>query len=111
MAHTHDHEHAHDHSEEEVEPTYYSFEDEQGNEVLYEEVLRIDADEEFGKQYLLLTAVGLSEDDEEAGEVYAYSYVEQEDGSVGEIEPVESDAEWDLIEETFNTIYLEDDED
>jgi uncharacterized protein YrzB (UPF0473 family) len=100
--HTHDHEHDHDH-EHEVEVETISLVDENDNEALYEVVLRIDGGEEFdNKNYILLTEAGLP-DDEEA-EVYAYSYVENEDGTEGDLQPVESDKEWDMIEETFNAL-------
>ncbi|SJZ40594.1 Uncharacterized protein YrzB, UPF0473 family [Pilibacter termitis] len=73
--------------------------DNEGNEYLYEVIMRIDGSENFGKQYILVTEAGVSEDEE--SEVYAYSYTENEDGTQGELQPVETDEEWDMIEITF----------
>ena len=42
-------------------------------------------------------------------ELQAYSYVETEDGGEGNLEPIESDAEWDMIEEVLNT-FMEDED-
>jgi uncharacterized protein YrzB (UPF0473 family) len=103
--HNHDHNHEHDH---ELEYETFVFVDEKGDEVLYEEVMKIDGEEAFGKQYILLTEAGIPEDEE--AEVFAYSYIENEDGTVGELTEVESDEEWEMIEATFDTLMEEDEE-
>jgi uncharacterized protein YrzB (UPF0473 family) len=105
--HNHDHDHNH---EEEFEVTTIVFEDEEGNEVLYEEVMRIDGDEAFGKQYILLTEAGIPDDEDEQAEVFAYSFTENEDGTIGELTEVTTDEEWDMIESTFETLMEEEDE-
>ncbi len=46
MAHHHDHEHDHNHDEPEIN----YFVDDQGNETLFEILLTIDGQEEFGKE-------------------------------------------------------------
>jgi uncharacterized protein YrzB (UPF0473 family) len=104
MAHNHNHDHEH----EEVDQITLTNPD--GSEGLYDVIMRIDAMEDFGKNYMLLAESGIP-DDEEA-DVYAFSYVENEDGTEGNLEQVPEDAddEWDMIEETFNTIYLDDDD-
>lgn len=79
--------------------------DDQGNESLFEILLTIDGKEEFGKNYVLLVPVGAQEDDNGEIEIQAYSYVENEDGTEGDLQPIpeDSDVEWDMIEEVFNS--------
>ena len=83
--------------------------DADGNEVLYQVLLTFESDD-FNKKYVLLVPAEVKSDDEEV-EVYAYSYTETEDGEIGELIPVESDEEWDMIEEVFYTDFGEDDDD
>lgn len=79
--------------------------DDQGNESLFEILLTIDGKEEFGKNYVLLVPAGAQEDDNGEIEIQAYSYVENEDGTEGDLQPIpeDSDVEWDMIEEVFNS--------
>ncbi|OJG50605.1 hypothetical protein RV03_GL001891 [Enterococcus gallinarum] len=79
--------------------------DDQGNETLYEILLTVDGQEEFGRNYVLLYPAGVPE--EEDVELQAYAYVENEDGTEGELEQIETEAEWDMIEEVFNTFMAE----
>ena len=39
-------------------------------------------------------------------EIQAYSFTENEDGTEGDLQPIpeDSDAEWDMIEEVFNSL-------
>lgn len=74
--------------------------DEKGNEVLCEILFTFDS-EEFKKSYVLFYPVGAENDDEV--EVMAASYIPLEDGSVGELNEIESDEEWNLIEETLDS--------
>lgn len=74
--------------------------DEDGNEVLCEILFTFDSDE-FGKSYVLFYPVG-TENDEEI-EVIAASYMPEDDGSVGELHDIETDEEWDMIEEVLDT--------
>lgn len=41
----------------------------------------------------------------EKSEIQAYSFTENEDGTEGDLQPIpeDSDAEWDMIEEVFNS--------
>ena len=43
-------------------------------------------------------------------EIQAYSFTENEDGTEGDLQPIpeDSDAEWDMIEEVFNSFMEED---
>lgn len=94
-------EHTHEHDGHE----HITLVDENGNESLYEVLLTIDGQEEFGKNYVLLYPAGISE--EEDVELQAYAYTENEAGTEGELKQIESDAEWDMIEEVFNTFMAE----
>ena len=94
MAHNHEHDHE-----------VITLVDEQGNESLFEILLTIDGKEEFGKNYVLLVPVGAEEDEDGQVEIQAYSFTENEDGTEGYLQPIpeDSDAEWDMIEEVFNS--------
>lgn len=98
MAHNHNHYHDHDHE-------VITLVDEQGNETLFEILLTIDGREEFGKNYVLLVPAGAEEDANGEIEIQAYSFTENEDGTEGDLQPIpeDSDAEWDMIEEVFNS--------
>ena len=96
MSHNHDHNHDHE---------VITLVDEQGNETLFEILLTIDGREEFGKNYVLLVPAGAEEDANGEIEIQAYSFTENEDGTEGDLQPIpeDSDAEWDMIEEVFNS--------
>ena len=78
-----------------------TFIDEQGNEVLCEILFTFNS-EEFNKNYVLFYPVG-SEDEDGNVEVMAASYVEKEDGTCGELHDIETDEEWELIEEMLES--------
>lgn len=77
--------------------------DENGNEQLCEILHTFDS-EEFGKSYVLYSLVGAEEDAEGAVEIFASSFTPAENGEDGELEPIETEAEWDLIESVLNAI-------
>lgn len=83
--------------------------DEEGNEQLCEVLFTFDSDE-FGKSYVLYYPVGADEDDEEDIEIHASAFIPKEDGEDGELMPIETDEEWDMIEEVLNT-FLDEEED
>nr|WP_180376111.1 DUF1292 domain-containing protein [Lactococcus garvieae] len=93
--HTHDHEH---------EDRFITLIDDNGSESLFEILITIDGQEEFGKNYVLVMPVDGAEDDNGEVEIQAYSFTQNEDGTEGDLQPIpeESDAEWDMIEEVFN---------
>ena len=93
----------HEHEEQE----YITVVDEAGNESLYEILFTFDS-EDFGKSYVLIYPAGTSEDEEV--ELQAYAYQEQEDGTSGDLQPITTDEEWDLVEEVLNTFLDSDDE-
>ena len=60
--------------------------------------------EEFGKSYLVYQLK-----DDETGEYFAASF-NPEDGDEGNLNPIETDEEWDLIEEVLESFLEEEDE-
>ncbi|OTG44138.1 DUF1292 domain-containing protein [Streptococcus agalactiae] len=100
MAHNHNHDHNHEHQHEVI-----TLVDENGNETLFEILLTIYGREEFGKNYVLLVPAGAEEDEQGEIEIQAYSFTENADGTEGDLQPIpeDSDAEWDMIEEVFNS--------
>jgi uncharacterized protein YrzB (UPF0473 family) len=83
--------------------------DEEGNEQLCEVLFTFDSDE-FGKSYVLYYPVGAEEDDEDDIEIHASAFIPKEDGEDGELMPIETDEEWDMIEEVLNTFLEEEEE-
>ena len=77
--------------------------DDNGNEQLCE-ILHTFESQEFGKSYVLYSLVGAEEDEDGAVEIFASAFVPAENGEDGELIPIETDAEWDLIEEVLNQI-------
>ncbi|MGY3725593.1 Uncharacterized protein YrzB, UPF0473 family [Granulicatella balaenopterae] len=96
--HNHDHEHGHDH---------VTIIDEQGNEILHEILFTFES-EDFGKSYVLLYPAGIPEDEDV--ELQAFSYVESEEGMEGELLPIETEEEWDMVEEVLNTFLADEEE-
>jgi uncharacterized protein YrzB (UPF0473 family) len=84
--------------------------DENGDEHLFDELFRfhVDATE---KSYILVTPVGADEDEEEEVEVFAFRYEDRE-GEEDDIAlfPVETDEEWEMVEEMLNTFQPEEEE-
>lgn len=81
--------------------------DEDGNEQLCEILFTFDS-EEFGKSYVLYYPIGDDDDDEEI-EIHASAFIPSQDGEDGDLQPIETEAEWDLIEEMLNT-FLDEEE-
>ena len=69
--------------------------DENGNEVLYRKMLEF-YHPEFKKEYVVLAEEGAQSDDEDMIEL-------DESGDGGKLVPIETDEEWDMIEEVVNT--------
>lgn len=99
-----DKENQHDHEQEKEYITIY---DEEGNETLHEILFSFDS-EDFNKSYVLVYPAGTL--DEEDVELQAFSYSESEDGLSGSLDPIETDEEWDMVEEVLNTFFGEDEE-
>jgi uncharacterized protein YrzB (UPF0473 family) len=81
--------------------------DEDGNEQLCEVLFTFDS-EEFKKSYVLYYPLG-SDEDEEDIEIHASSFTSGETEE-GELSPIETEDEWDMIEEMLNTFLDEEEE-
>ena len=76
--------------------------DENGQEIECVIVMTFDSDE-FNKSYVVYQVKG-----DETGEYFAATF-NPEDGEEGQLSQIETDAEWDLVEEVLEN-YLEEDE-
>jgi uncharacterized protein YrzB (UPF0473 family) len=72
--------------------------DEDGNEEEFEVLFTFDVDE-TDKKYMMLIPV---DGNPEVDEVYPFRY--EEEGDDLQLYPIEDDEEWDMVEETFNTL-------
>jgi len=72
--------------------------DDDGNEEEFEVVARFEVDGS-DKKYLMVVPVDA---DEESDEVYAFRY--EEDGDDLQLYTIEDEEEWNIVEETFNTL-------
>ncbi|MBD3109555.1 DUF1292 domain-containing protein [Bacillus sp. AGMB 02131] len=83
--------------------------DENGNEQLCEILFFFHSDE-FNKDYVLYYPIG---EEDENGEiiVHASSYVQNDEDTEGELAPIETEEEWDLVEEMYNTFVEEQESD
>lgn len=86
------------------ETEYITLVDQDGDEELYEILLTFES-EEFEKSYVLVYPSGSGEEDVE---VFAFSYQESEGGLEGELDDVETEEEWDMIEEVLGAFSDED---
>ncbi|WP_373231742.1 DUF1292 domain-containing protein [Cohnella sp.] len=92
------------HEEEEAEIIYIP--DDEGNEEAFEVIMRFELDDGTDRKYLMV--VPAEEDGDEEQEVFAFRY--QEENEDIQLFPIEDQAEWDMVEETFNTLIGEFDE-
>lgn len=92
------------HEEEEAEIIYIP--DDEGNEEAFEVIMRFELDDGTDRKYLMV--VPAEEDGDEEQEVFAFRY--QEENEEIQLFPIEDQAEWDMVEETFNTLIGEFDE-
>ncbi|XJS09782.1 DUF1292 domain-containing protein [Aerococcaceae bacterium WGS1372] len=100
MDNEHNYEHNHDHE-------YITIFDEEGNETLHEILFTFES-EDFNKSYVLVYPAGTIDDEDI--ELQAFSYTESPDGTTGSLQPIESEQEWDMVEEVLNTFLLDEDE-
>ncbi|WP_164668526.1 DUF1292 domain-containing protein [Virgibacillus doumboii] len=76
--------------------------DENGEEHLFEVLFTFDVDQ-TGQSYIAVVPVEQKDDDEV--EVYAFRYEEKEkDDNDLSLYPIESDQEWEMVEEMLNTL-------
>ena len=85
--------------------------DEDGQEHVCEVIFTFES-VDYGKSYVLYHVLGKDDTDEDEDiEIHASSFIPTEDGeSGGDLSPIEDDAEWAMIEETFNTFLDEEEE-
>lgn len=83
--------------------------DDEGNEEAFEVIMRFELDDGTGRKYLMVVPADEDPDAEEEQEVYAFRY-EEDDGDELRLYPIEDEEEWDIVEETFNTLMEELDE-
>lgn len=93
----------HDHGgAEALEPEIIYIPDEEGNEEEFEVIMKFEVD---GSDHKYMMVVPLESDDEETDEVYAFRY--EEDGEELKLYTIDDEEEWNLVEETFNTLLEE----
>ena len=91
-------------NEEEAEIIYIP--DDEGNDEAFEVIMRFELDDGTDRKYIMV--VPAEEDGDEEQEVFAFRYDEENDEL--KLYPIEDQAEWDMVEETFNTLIGEFDE-
>ncbi len=79
--------------------------DENGNEQLCEILFYFHSDE-FNKDYVLYYPIG---EEDENGEiiVHASAFIQSDENTEGELMPIETEEEWDVVEEMYNTFVQE----
>ncbi|MFF2094062.1 DUF1292 domain-containing protein [Paenibacillus sp. NPDC058174] len=88
------------------EPEIIYIPDEDGNEEEFEVIMKFEVD---GSDSKYMMVVPLSGENEEEDEVYAFRY--EEDGDDLKLYTIEDEEEWNIVEETFNTLLGEMEED
>ncbi|PRO65032.1 DUF1292 domain-containing protein [Alkalicoccus urumqiensis] len=82
--------------------------DENGDEHLFEILFTFDVDS-TEKSYMVLAPEGSQTDDTEEVEVHAFRYEENENEELS-LFPIDTEEEWDMVEELLNTFSGEEDE-
>lgn len=83
--------------------------DENGEEHLFEVLFTFDADE---SEQSYIAVVPVEQKDDEEVEVYAFRYEEKDtDDDDLSLFPIESDEEWEMVEEMLNTLADEEESD
>ena len=90
----------------EEEPEIIYIPDDEGNEEEFEVIMKFEVDDSDTK-YLMVVPM---DSDEETDEVYAFRYEEDEDGDDLKLYTIEDEEEWNMVEETFNTLLAQEDE-
>ncbi|OBR65839.1 hypothetical protein A7K91_17555 [Paenibacillus oryzae] len=84
------------------EPEIIYIPDEEGNEEEFEVIMKFEVD---GSDQKYMMVVPLISEDEEEDEVYAFRY--EEDGDDLKLYTIDDEEEWSMVEETFNTLLAE----
>jgi uncharacterized protein YrzB (UPF0473 family) len=82
----------------EEEPEIIYIPDEEGNDEEFEVIMKFEVDGS-DKKYMMVVPVDA---DEESDEVYAFRY--EEDGDDLQLYTIDNEEEWNIVEETFNTL-------
>jgi uncharacterized protein YrzB (UPF0473 family) len=85
------------------EPEIIYIPDDEGNEEEFEVIMKFEVDGS-DKKYMMVVPV---EADEDSDEVYAFRYEEDENGDDLKLYTIEDEEEWNIVEETFNTLMAE----
>ena len=80
--------------------------DQDGNEQLCEVLFTFES-EDFGKSYVLFQQVGEYDEAEDGPEIHAYAFNPTDESGDGELIPIETEEEWDMVEEMLNTFFEE----
>lgn len=88
------------------EDEFITLVDPEGNEELYQILLTFESDE-FEKSYVLVYPAGKADDEEV--EIFAFAYEDTDEGLEGQLEDIETEEEWDMIEEVLGA-FVEDEE-
>ncbi|NHN30036.1 DUF1292 domain-containing protein [Paenibacillus agricola] len=91
--------------QEEEEPEIIYIPDDEGNDEEFEVIMKFEVDGS-DKKYMMVVPVDA---DEESDEVYAFRY--EEDGDDLQLYTIDNEEEWNIVEETFNTLMDEEEED
>jgi len=86
----------------EEEPDIIYIPDDEGNEEEFEVIMKFEVD---GSDNKYMMVVPLEAGDDDSDEVYAFRY--EEDGDDLKLYMIEDDEEWEIVEETFNTLVAE----
>ncbi len=86
------------------EPEIIYIPDDEGNEEEFEVIMKFEVDDSDAK-YMMVMPVDAEEDSDE---VYAFRY--EEEGDDLKLYTIEDEEEWNMVEETFNTLMAEEEE-
>ncbi len=89
------------------EEEFITLVDEEGNEELYQILLTFES-EEFENSYVIVHPAAASEDEEV--ELFAFRYKDPGADLEGQLEDVETEEEWDMIEEVLGAFMAEEEE-
>lgn len=81
------------------EPEIIYIPDDEGNEEEFEVIMKFEVD---GSDRKYMMVIPVDSEDEETDEVYAFRY--EEDGDDLKLYIIEDEEEWNIVEETFNTL-------
>ncbi|MCE5171755.1 DUF1292 domain-containing protein [Paenibacillus profundus] len=87
------------------EPEIIYIPDDEGNEEEFEVIMKFEVD---GSDNKYMMVVPMDAEDDEADEVYAFRY--EEEGDDLKLYVIEDEEEWNIVEETFNTLVSMDEE-